>query len=47
MALLLLTSGAEWDKRDNDEHVPLDLAPDAKTRKFIVMAAEREGIELQ
>lgn len=46
-ALLLLTMGAEFDKKDNDEHVPLDLAPDAKTRKFIVQAAEREGIELE
>lgn len=46
-ALLLLTKGAEYDKKDKDEHVPLDLAPDAKTRKFIVQAAEREGIELE
>lgn len=46
-ALLLLTAGAEYDKKDNDQHVPLDLAPDAKTRKFIVHAAEREGIELE
>jgi 26S proteasome non-ATPase regulatory subunit 10 len=46
-ALLLLTKGAEFDKKDNDEHVPLDLAPDAKTRKFIVQAAEREGIDLE
>jgi 26S proteasome non-ATPase regulatory subunit 10 len=46
-ALLLLTRGAEFDKKDNDEHVPLDLAPDAKTRKFIVQAAEREGIDLE
>lgn len=46
-ALVLLTSGAEWDVRDRDEHVALDLAPDAKTRNFIVSAAEREGIELE
>lgn len=46
-ALLLLTRGAEWDVKDRDEHVPLDLAPDAKTRKFIVQAAEREGIDLE
>jgi 26S proteasome non-ATPase regulatory subunit 10 len=46
-ALLLLTKGAEYDKKDNDDHLPLDLAPDAKTRKFIVQAAEREGIELE
>jgi len=46
-ALLLLTKGAEFDKKDNDDHLPLDLAPDAKTRKFIVQAAEREGIDLE
>lgn len=46
-ALLLLTMGAEHDKKDNNDHIPLDLAPDAKTRKFIVQAAEREGIELE
>jgi 26S proteasome non-ATPase regulatory subunit 10 len=46
-ALLLLTRGAEFDKKDNDEHVPLDLAPDAKTRNFVVQAAQREGIDLE
>jgi 26S proteasome non-ATPase regulatory subunit 10 len=45
-ALLLLTMGAEHDKKDTDGHVPLDLAPDAKTRSFILQAAEREGIDL-
>jgi 26S proteasome non-ATPase regulatory subunit 10 len=46
-ALLLLTRGAEFDKKDNHEQVPLDLAPDAKMRHFIVQAAEREGIDLE
>lgn len=45
-ALLLLTMGAEHDKKDNDGNLPLDLAPDAKTRSFILQAAEREGIDL-
>ncbi|RAQ99714.1 ankyrin repeat domain containing protein [Stemphylium lycopersici] len=45
-ALLLLTLGAEFDKQDSDGHVPLDLAPDAKTRNYVLQAAEREGIEL-
>lgn len=45
-ALLLLTMGAEFDKEDNNGQIPLDLAPDAKTRSFIMQAAEREGIEL-
>jgi len=46
-ALLLLTRGADFSKKDKDDHIPLDLAPDAKTRKFIVQAAEREGIDLE
>jgi 26S proteasome non-ATPase regulatory subunit 10 len=46
-ALLLLSRGAEFDKKDNDEHVPLDLAPDAKTRNFVLQAAKREGIDLE
>lgn len=46
-ALLLLTSGAEFDKQDSEGKVALDYAPDAKTRKFIVQAAEREGIDLE
>jgi 26S proteasome non-ATPase regulatory subunit 10 len=46
-ALLLLTSGAEFDKEAGDGSLPLDLAPDAKTRAFIVQAAEREGIDLE
>ena len=46
-ALFLLNKGAEWDKKNNDDLLPLDLAPDAKTRKFIVQSAEREGIELE
>ncbi|KAH9870798.1 hypothetical protein IAQ61_006277 [Plenodomus lingam] len=46
-ALLLLTKGADFCKKDKDGHVPLELAADAKTRKFIVQAAEREGIDLE
>lgn len=46
-ALLLLTSGADFDKQDSDGRLALDCAPDAKTRKFIVQAAEREGIDLE
>lgn len=46
-ALLLLTSGADFDKQDNEGRLPLDLAPDAKTKKFILQAAEREGIDLE
>jgi 26S proteasome non-ATPase regulatory subunit 10 len=46
-ALLLLTAGAEFDKQSSEGKTALELAPDAKTRKFIVQAAEREGIELE
>jgi 26S proteasome non-ATPase regulatory subunit 10 len=45
-ALLLLTSGADFDKKDANDHVALDLVPDEKTRKYILQAAEREGIDL-
>lgn len=46
-ALLLLTSGAEFDKKDANDNLALDLVPDEKTRKFIIQAAEREGIDLE
>lgn len=39
--------GAEFDKEANDGSLALSLAPDAKTRSFIVQAAEREGIDLE
>jgi len=45
-AILLLKAGAETDKRDVDGHLAIDLAPDAKIRKFILQSAEREGIDL-
>ncbi|KAH7114319.1 ankyrin repeat-containing domain protein [Dendryphion nanum] len=46
-ALALLVAGAEFDKKDKEDKVPLDLVPDAKTKKYIVQAAEREGIDLE
>ena len=46
-ALCLLVAGAEFDKRDGEGRAALELVPDAKTRKFIVQAAEREGIDLE
>ncbi|OCL15336.1 ankyrin [Glonium stellatum] len=45
-ALLLLQAGAETDK-DQEGRLAIDLAPDAKTRKFILQSAEREGIDLE
>jgi 26S proteasome non-ATPase regulatory subunit 10 len=46
-ALVLLLAGAEWDRKDKEGRVALDYVPDAKTRAFILQAAEREGIELE
>ncbi|KAF4549518.1 Ankyrin repeat-containing protein 32 [Elsinoe fawcettii] len=45
-ALILLKAGAELDKKDNSGALPIDLAPDAKVRSYIMRAAEEEGIEL-
>ncbi|KAL8795226.1 MAG: hypothetical protein Q9195_002237 [Heterodermia aff. obscurata] len=45
-ALLLLKSGAETNKRDVDDQLAIDLAPDTKIRKFILQEAEREGIDV-
>ena len=45
-ALLLLTSGADFGKKDSNDQLALDLIPDEKTRKYILQAAEREGIDL-
>ena len=46
VAVELLRRGAEPDKRDGEGRVALDCAPDAKVRRYIVEAAEREGIQL-
>ncbi|KAF2746455.1 putative proteasome regulatory particle subunit [Sporormia fimetaria CBS 119925] len=46
-ALVLLLAGAEFEKEDKEGKRALELAPDAKTRRFIVQAAEREGIDLE
>ncbi|KAK2745283.1 hypothetical protein FQN57_003978 [Myotisia sp. PD_48] len=45
-ALTLLKAGAEADKRDKNDQLAIDLAPDARVRKYILEAAEREGVEL-
>ncbi|KAF2653875.1 ankyrin [Lophiostoma macrostomum CBS 122681] len=46
-ALVLLVAGAEWEKVDGEGKTALDYCPDAKTRRFIVQSAEREGIDLE
>lgn len=47
VAVELLKAGAETDKKDNDERLAIDCAPDAKVRSYIVKAAEREGIDIE
>ncbi|KAI0110013.1 hypothetical protein F4814DRAFT_386449 [Daldinia grandis] len=45
-AVALLKAGAEFDKRDSDGYLALDLAPDKEVRKYIERGAENEGIQL-
>ncbi|KAK2740898.1 hypothetical protein FQN55_008597 [Onygenales sp. PD_40] len=45
-ALVLLRAGAEVDKRDKNDQLAIELAPDSRVRKYILQGAEREGIEL-
>jgi 26S proteasome non-ATPase regulatory subunit 10 len=46
VALELLRSGAESDKRDAEGNLPIKLAPDMKVAKWIVTEAEKEGVEI-
>ena len=46
VAVELLKAGAEPDKKDIEDRLAIDCAPDAKVRSFILKAAEREGIDL-
>lgn len=45
-AVELLRAGAATDKRDVDDHVAIDLAPDDKVRSFVLRQAEEEGITM-
>jgi 26S proteasome non-ATPase regulatory subunit 10 len=45
-ALVLLKAGAGTDKKDSTGAFAIDLAPDAKTRNYILRAAEEEGLEM-
>jgi 26S proteasome non-ATPase regulatory subunit 10 len=47
VAVELLKAGADTDKKDNDERLAIECAPDNKVRSFITKAAEREGIEFE
>lgn len=45
-AVFLLKNGAEWDKKDREDHMAIELAPDAKVKSFVLQGAEREGIDI-
>ncbi|POS85174.1 hypothetical protein EPUL_001659 [Erysiphe pulchra] len=45
-AISLLKAGACTKKRDCDDKLALELAPDSQVRKFIIRQAELEGIDL-
>ncbi|KAF7185443.1 Ankyrin repeat-containing protein C6C3.08 [Pseudocercospora fuligena] len=45
-ALQLLKAGAESDKKDAMGKLPIQLAPDEKVQKYILRAAEEEGLEV-
>ncbi|PGH11302.1 hypothetical protein AJ80_07202 [Polytolypa hystricis UAMH7299] len=45
-AVLLLRLGADAGKRDKGGKLAIEMAPDSKVRKYILQAAEREGIRL-
>jgi len=42
----LLSQGAEWEKKDGEGRLAIELAPDAKVRGYVLQSAEREGIEI-
>jgi 26S proteasome non-ATPase regulatory subunit 10 len=45
-AIFLLSQGAEWEKKDGEGRLAIELAPDAKVRGYVLQSAEREGIEI-
>lgn len=46
-ALVLLKAGAETNKRDSNERLAIEMAPDAKVRDYVLKYAEEEGIEMR
>lgn len=46
VALELLRMGADSSVRDSEDKLPIDLAPDATVRKWILRMAEEEGIDV-
>ncbi|KAI9827577.1 MAG: hypothetical protein M1832_004927 [Thelocarpon impressellum] len=45
-AVHLLRAGAETDRPDEDGRLPIERAPDAKSRRFILRSAAREGFDV-
>ncbi|RKF61596.1 putative 26S proteasome regulatory subunit p28 [Erysiphe neolycopersici] len=45
-AISLLKAGVDTKKRDSDDKLALELAPDSQVSKFIIRQVELEGIEL-
>ncbi|KAG8412438.1 putative ankyrin-repeat protein, variant 2 [Metarhizium acridum] len=46
VAIALLKEGADFTLKNTDDVLALDLAPDKEVRRYIVRAAEREGVDL-
>ncbi len=47
IAVELMREGADSGKRDSEERLPLDHAPDKSVRQFILRRAEMEGIDVE
>lgn len=47
VALELLKAGADSTKKDVDERLPMDCAPDKNVKMFILRRAEMEGIDVE
>ena len=45
-AIELIKAGADVTKRDREDRLAIDLAPDSKVRKYIIYEAEKEGVDL-
>jgi 26S proteasome non-ATPase regulatory subunit 10 len=46
-AVVLLKAGAETDKKNRDDKLAIELAPDAKVRDYVMKYADEEGINMR
>jgi len=46
IAVELMREGADSGKKDSEERLPMDHAPDTSVRQFILRRAEMEGIDI-